>query len=137
MFGIGFSELLIVSVIALLVLGPERLPKAARFVGLWIRRGRAQWYSVKAELENELASEELRRTLSEPMREVEAVSRETQLSMNEAARAARDATAVPNDPGAVGSVAPALAVPSKSAAAASSSDKPAETPSPDQPNPSA
>lgn len=135
MFGIGFSELLIVAVIALLVLGPERLPKAARFAGLWIRRARAQWYSVKSELEQELASEELRRTLSDPMREVEAVSRETQLSMNEAARAVREATAVPNDPGAVGSAAPVVIAADKPAAA--SSDKPAETPSSDQPTPSA
>ena len=53
MFDIGFSELLIVAVVALVVLGPERLPKAARFAGLWVRRARAQWYSVKAELERE------------------------------------------------------------------------------------
>ena len=38
MFDIGFSELLVIAVVALLVLGPERLPKAARFAGLWVRR---------------------------------------------------------------------------------------------------
>lgn len=64
MFGIGFSEILVVAVIALLVLGPERLPKAARFAGLWVRRARAQWYSVKAELQRELAAEDLRKTLA-------------------------------------------------------------------------
>lgn len=63
MFDIGFSELLIIAVVALVVLGPERLPKAARFAGLWVRRARAQWYSVKAELENDLAAEELRKSL--------------------------------------------------------------------------
>lgn len=63
MFDIGFSELLVVAVVALLVLGPERLPRAARFTGLWVRRARAQWYSVKSELENELADDELRRSL--------------------------------------------------------------------------
>ena len=51
MFDVGFSELLIIAVVALLVLGPERLPKAARFAGLWVRKARAQWYSVKSELE--------------------------------------------------------------------------------------
>lgn len=95
MFGVGFSELLVVAVIALLVLGPERLPKAARFAGLWVRRARAQWYSVKSELERELAADELRRTLADPGRELQAVSRETQLSLNEAARATREATALP------------------------------------------
>jgi len=65
MFDIGFGELFLIAVVALLVLGPERLPKAARFTGLWVRRARAQWYSVKAELENELADEELKRSLSQ------------------------------------------------------------------------
>lgn len=63
MFDIGFSELFVIALVALIVLGPERLPKAARFAGLWVRRARAQWYSVKSELENELADEELRRSL--------------------------------------------------------------------------
>lgn len=63
MFDIGFSELLVVAVVALLVLGPERLPKATRFAGLWVRRARAQWYSVKDELERELAADELKRSL--------------------------------------------------------------------------
>ena len=65
MFDVGFSELLVIAVVALLVLGPERLPKAARFAGLWVRRARAQWHSVKAELEHDLAAEDLRRSLQE------------------------------------------------------------------------
>ena len=63
MFDVGFSEILVIGVVALLVLGPERLPKAARFAGLWLRRARVHWNSVKAELESELADEELRRNL--------------------------------------------------------------------------
>ena len=63
MFDVGFSELLLVALVALVVLGPERLPRAARFVGLWVRRARAQWHSVKAELERDLAAEELQRSL--------------------------------------------------------------------------
>ncbi|TYT26230.1 twin-arginine translocase subunit TatB [Luteimonas viscosa] len=63
MFDIGFTELLLIAVVALVVLGPERLPKAARFTGLWVRRARAQWFSVKSELERELAAEELKRSL--------------------------------------------------------------------------
>jgi sec-independent protein translocase protein TatB len=65
MFDIGFSELFVIALVALLVLGPERLPKAARFAGLWVRRARAQWYSVKSELENELADDELKRSLQQ------------------------------------------------------------------------
>jgi len=63
MFDLGFSELVLVALVALVVLGPERLPKAARFAGLWVRRARAQWYSVRSELERELAAEELKRNL--------------------------------------------------------------------------
>lgn len=70
MFDVGFSELLIVAVVALLVLGPERLPKAARFAGLWVRRARAQWYSVKSELERELAAEEFKRQFTDPLDEL-------------------------------------------------------------------
>ena len=65
MFDIGFTELLVIAVVALVVLGPERLPKAARFAGLWVRRARAQWHSVKDELERELAADELKRSLHE------------------------------------------------------------------------
>jgi sec-independent protein translocase protein TatB len=80
MFDFSFGEMLVVGLVALVVLGPERLPKAARFVGLWVRRARAQWYSVKSELERELASEELRRGLADGkqvMRETEAHLRAT------------------------------------------------------------
>lgn len=63
MFDIGFGELLLIAVVALVVLGPERLPKAARFAGLWVRRARQQWESVKQELERELEAEELKRNL--------------------------------------------------------------------------
>lgn len=65
MFDIGFSELLLIAVVALVVLGPERLPKAARFAGLWVRRARNQWDSVKLELERELHAEELKRNLQD------------------------------------------------------------------------
>lgn len=81
MFEIGFSELFLIGIVALVVLGPERLPKAARFAGLWVRRARAQWYSVKGELERELAAEELQRSLRETReaaRDFEGQMRDTQ-----------------------------------------------------------
>ncbi len=80
MFEVGFSELLVIAVVALLVLGPERLPKAARFAGLWVRRARAHWNSVKTEFERDIADDELRRTL-----------RETQASLRDAHASLRDA----------------------------------------------
>lgn len=63
MFDIGFSEILLIAVVALLVLGPERLPRAARFTGLWVRRARSQWDSVKTEFEREMAAEDLKRSI--------------------------------------------------------------------------
>ena len=65
MFDVGFSELLVIAVVALLVLGPERLPRAARMAGLWMRRARAQWHSVRAELERDMAAEDLRRNVED------------------------------------------------------------------------
>jgi sec-independent protein translocase protein TatB len=44
MFDFSLGEMLVVALVALVVLGPERLPKAARFAGLWVRKARAQWY---------------------------------------------------------------------------------------------
>jgi len=105
MFDIGFSELLVIAVVALIVLGPERLPKAARFAGLWVRRARAQWYSVKDELERELASEELKRNLKDAqdaLRDTEQrirdSARETERQFEDVRQAARaDAVALRDD----------------------------------------
>ena len=93
MFDIGFSELLLVAVVALVVLGPERLPKAARFAGLWVRRARAQWYSVKSELERELAAEELKRSMDEDRKaaaQLEETMRETEAEVQAKVRAAEE-----------------------------------------------
>lgn len=78
MFDIGFSELFIVAIVALMVLGPERLPRAARFTGLWVRRARAQWYSVKSELERELADDDLKKSLARTRDELRDLGTELQ-----------------------------------------------------------
>ncbi|MEO8000972.1 MAG: Sec-independent protein translocase protein TatB [Arenimonas sp.] len=71
MFDVGLSEILIIAIIALVVLGPERLPKAARLAGFWVRKARAQWYTVKAELESEMADEELKSSLKASMADLQ------------------------------------------------------------------
>ena len=76
MFDVGFSELLVIAVVALVVLGPERLPRAARFAGLWVRRARAQWHVVRNELEQEIAAEDLRRSLDEANAAIRDATRE-------------------------------------------------------------
>ncbi len=57
------TELLLILVVALLVIGPERLPAAIRTVSLWMGRFRRSFYKVKAEIERELNADEVRRQL--------------------------------------------------------------------------
>lgn len=63
MFGISFTELLLVGLVALLVLGPERLPGAARTAGLWIGRLKRSFNAIKQEVEREIGADEIRRQL--------------------------------------------------------------------------
>lgn len=65
MFDFGFSELLLISVIALVVLGPERLPKAARMAGSLVGRVQRMVGSVKQELSAQIEMDELRKAKSE------------------------------------------------------------------------
>ena len=63
MFGISFSELLLVGLVALLVLGPDRLPGAARMAGLWVGRLKRSFNAIKQEVEREIGADEIRRQL--------------------------------------------------------------------------
>lgn len=65
MFDIGFWELCLVGLISLLVIGPERLPKAARIAGYWVGKTRNMVAAVKAEIKEELQAEEMRQILKE------------------------------------------------------------------------
>ena len=60
MFDIGFWELAVIGVIALVILGPERLPKLARTAGMWIGRARRMVATVKEDINAELESERLK-----------------------------------------------------------------------------
>jgi len=63
MFDVGFAELLLLSLVGLLVLGPERLPRVARTLGGIARKARASWFSLKHSIEAELRAEELKEPL--------------------------------------------------------------------------
>ncbi len=63
MFDIGFWELVMIGVIALVVVGPERLPRMARVAGLWLGRARRVLGSVKQEIDRELKADELKEIL--------------------------------------------------------------------------
>ncbi len=65
MFDIGFWELCLVGLVSLLVIGPEKLPKAARIAGFWVGKTRNMVASVKAEIKQELQAEELRQIMQQ------------------------------------------------------------------------
>lgn len=63
MFDIGFMELLLIGIVALLVLGPDKLPGAIRTSALWIGRARRSFNKVKAEIEQQINADDIRRQL--------------------------------------------------------------------------
>jgi len=73
MFDIGFAEILVIAVISLVVLGPERLPGALRTTGLWVGRIRRGIRDIKSDIEREVGADEIRRQLhnEEVMRSLE------------------------------------------------------------------
>ena len=73
MFDVGFSEMLMVGLIALLVFGPERLPKVAREAGLWIKKARSMASSVKQEIDREMQLQELKETLDKQKRDMDRI----------------------------------------------------------------
>jgi sec-independent protein translocase protein TatB len=83
---ISLGKLVLLALIALIVLGPEKLPQAARTAGALVRRLRSGWDSVRAEVERELEIEELKRTAREAAARAEAV----QAEMNKTARETRE-----------------------------------------------
>lgn len=65
MFDVGFWELSIIAVVALLVIGPERLPGVVRTAGLWFGKIRGFVTSVKEDIDKELRTDELKKILAE------------------------------------------------------------------------
>lgn len=108
MFGISGGELFFIAIIALIVLGPERLPKVARMAGMWVRRARTQWNSVKDELERELAAEELKRSLHDAQSAIQDTEQRIRDSGAEARREFEQMRASVREPdGSAGADAPA------------------------------
>lgn len=110
MFEIGFSELLVCFLVALVVLGPEKLPKVARTVGRWTGQAKGYLRNLTAELDREAQLGELRKQLEDAKRAVqdgaqsfkESVHKEAgtlQTSVQQEVDAARDAVqATADDP---------------------------------------
>ena len=93
MFDIGFSELFMVLVIALIVIGPERLPAVARKIGRYVRKAKDTFENVKREVESELETEELNRRLAENniLQETKELVNETEKELKNISKAAGEA----------------------------------------------
>jgi sec-independent protein translocase protein TatB len=111
MFDVGFTELVLLFVIGLLILGPERLPRVAAQIGRWVARARRTANQLRMQLEREVALDEIRRAQEKTKR----------------------STAEPKPPGdaAAGAAAPSdAAAPDAPAADAPSADSPASADTP-------
>ena len=91
MFNIHSTEILLILIVALIVIGPDKLPSAIRTASLWIRRFRRSFYKVKAEVERELNTDEIRRQLhnesvmaqiEDAKTKVDKVAKDTETSVN-------------------------------------------------------
>jgi sec-independent protein translocase protein TatB len=91
MFDIGFSELIVIAIVALVVIGPERLPKVARTIGLLL--GRAQRYvnDVKSDINREMQLDELKKLQTQ----VTDSARELESSVRQEFDSARSAIETP------------------------------------------
>lgn len=85
MFDIGFWEITLIAIIALIVVGPDRLPEFARTAGLWIGRARRLFSDVKRDIDRELQTEELKGII-EPreFEEIHEIIEETKTAVTDA-----------------------------------------------------
>ncbi len=93
MFDVGFQEIVLIGIIALLVIGPERLPSVARSVGLWVGKMQRFVAGVKSDLASELKSDELRSLLNsqeDQIRELKQMVNETRTDLERTAKSASD-----------------------------------------------
>ena len=139
MFDVGFQELTLIGVIALIVVGPERLPKMARTLGLWMGKIRYYVGQVKSDIEREVRAQELKEMLDKPaggLDDLYKVAEETKGTLKEAKGALKEAKAAiesapasistPNEP-AAGSIFP-TELPGPSAGSAQIGPEPADPP---------
>lgn len=98
MFDAGLWELVVIFVLALLVVGPERLPVLARKAGLWIGRAKRFVNSVRSDIERELRTEELEKMLHEQKDEIESLKSALNVTRENTEQAFRDASFLPSHP---------------------------------------
>jgi sec-independent protein translocase protein TatB len=95
-FDIGFGELVICLVVALVVIGPEQLPGTVRTVGLWIGRLKRSLRETRSEIERQIGADDIRRQLhnEEILQNIEATRRQFQNSIDESANAVQSSLSI-------------------------------------------
>ena len=76
MFDVGFAELFLLSLIGLIVLGPERLPAVARTIGGFMRKARASWASLRNTIESELAEADITAPIKDAAEELRRIGKD-------------------------------------------------------------
>lgn len=131
MFDVGFSELLLLAVVALVVLGPEKLPHAARMTGAWIGRIRRMVLGIQAEIEKEVAAQEMRDRIQKEIERLKstevAVNQQVSAVENTIRQTVEDAAALPPEP-----MVPAAAIPVQPPAEAPAAEAITASPEPTQ-----
>jgi sec-independent protein translocase protein TatB len=89
MFDLGFSEMLVIGLVALVVIGPERLPKVARTVGTMLGRMQRYVNDVKAEVEREMHLEELRKLQTNVQEQARSFEQTVRSEVNETEQSLR------------------------------------------------
>jgi len=92
MFDMGFQEIVLIGIIALIIIGPERLPSVARNVGMWVGKMQRFVAGVKSDIASELQTDELRSMLSsqeDQIRELKSMVKETQSDLEKTAKDAQ------------------------------------------------
>lgn len=93
MFDIGFSEMLVIAVVALIVIGPERLPGVARTIGTLLGRAQRYFNDVKSEVNRELQLEDIRKMQQDLADKAKAFEQSAQTDMSAVEQAVESAQA--------------------------------------------
>ena len=89
MFDLGFSEMMVIALVALVVIGPERLPKVTRTIGTMLGRMQRYVNDVKAEVEREMRIEDLKKLQAGVEEQARSIERSVKTEMKEAEQSMR------------------------------------------------
>ncbi len=117
MFDMGFTEMMLIGIVALIVIGPERLPGVARTAGKYVGRLKRFMTTVKADVEQELRADELREILSQQQKELDTLKDSISDAGKAIEKEANVVDAVTDDASAQETLAPAPAADDVQAAA--------------------